>query len=187
MQSLWTYCSPDLLHTCCPGISVYHNPGSLPVFTLLISYYLNLRFLFSYIPLSGLCIPPRSFLRKSPQEVILLRFHMSGKPFLLPHTWWINGWRLVNYQAFLWGVPLDSLGKPQIPISWMAPPSSCSSPFPLLFFLLLFLLSLLSLPYSSSFFLKHSQEQELCDLLASFYLVPSTIPDTQQTYNLNSN
>lgn len=48
MQSLWTYCSPDLLHTCCPGISVYHNPRSLPVFTLLISYYLNLRFLFIY-------------------------------------------------------------------------------------------------------------------------------------------
>ena len=145
-------------------LSLSDTPRSLPVFTLLISYYLHLRFLSSYIPLSGLSTPPRSFLRKNPQEAILLRFHMSEKAFLL-HTWWINGWRLVNYRAFPWGVPRDSLGKPQIPISWMAPSSSCSSPFPLLFFL--FLLSLLSLPYSSSF-LKHSQEQELCDFTCLF-------------------
>ena len=129
MQSLWTYCSPDLLHTCCPGISVYHTPRNLPVFTLLISYYLNLRFLSSYIPLSGLCTPPRSFLRNSPQEVILSRFHMSEKAFLLPHTWWISGWRLGNYQAFPWGVPLGhhQLLQPCIPHWAPSQQPSCHS------------------------------------------------------------
>lgn len=70
-------------------------------------------------------------------------------------------------------------GKPHMPISLMAPPSSsCSAsfsppPFP----------PPLCLPSC----LMHSQEQELCDSLTSVCLVPSTIPDTQQTFNLNSN
>ena len=89
------HCGLTDLQTCCTLVAqesqFNQTPGTSPVFILLVSYYLNLRFLFWYTPFSGLRTLPRSLLRKSPRRVILLRASMPEKPFSLP-SYLMNRW-----------------------------------------------------------------------------------------------
>ena len=62
-------------------LSLSDTPRNLPVFILLISYYLHLRFLSSYIPLSGLSTPPEASWERIHRKQFFWDFTCLKKPF----------------------------------------------------------------------------------------------------------